>query len=206
MTPKGQSRKPAVAGYSVRRNRRSITYLVSGEESIRPSHQNLRRTGRTVRFDTEVDEHAAVALKTGRRFVVVAHGRADGTVMWFSSARGVSVPWLWVGMERQPSGSRIYLYSCKAGEQLPQHLDRCECFGHVDDVPMPTASTRTVVLRYLNQVDRLVGDPESDVNTWRQRLGEYVNRRLMAEADNPTHFMNSVALQLLRRSLGYVDE
>jgi hypothetical protein len=197
---------PVVAGPCVRLDRKAVTYLVSGDETIRPSHRNLRRTGRRVRFDSEVNQDAAIALKSGRRFVVVAHGRADGTVMWFSSKGGVSARWLWVGMRRPPAGTRVYLYSCKAGIQLPQHLKRCECFGHVDDVPMPTGITKTVVLRYLNQVDRLVGDRESDVNDWRPRLAKYVNKRLEAEVERPTGFMNSVALQMLRRSLGYADE
>jgi len=111
-------------------------------------------------------------------------------------------------METPPVGSRVYLYSCNAGEKLPSFLlEHCECFGHLTEVPMPTAGTRAVVLRYLDEVDRLIRDHRSDVGTWRATLGAYINRALVQEAEKSDgSFMNSVALQLLRRSLGYVDE
>ena len=72
---------------------------------------------------------------------------------------------------------------------------------------MPTAGTRAIVLRYLDEVDRLVRDHRSDLDTWRETLGAYVNRALVEEAEKSDgNFMDSVALQLLRRSLGFVDE
>jgi hypothetical protein len=72
---------------------------------------------------------------------------------------------------------------------------------------MPTAGTRAVILRYLDEVDRLVRDHRSGVDTWREVLGAYVNRALVEEAEKSDgSFMDSVALQLLRRSLGFVDE
>jgi hypothetical protein len=110
-------------------------------------------------------------------------------------------------MEKPPLKSRVYLYSCKAGKKLSTFLEHCECFGHSDDVPMPTAGTRAVVLRYLDEVDRLVRDHRSDVSTWRATLSAYINHALVEEAEKSDgSFMNSVALQLLRRSLGFVDD
>jgi hypothetical protein len=182
-------------------------YLVSGDENIRPSHENLRRSGRRVRYDTQVNDNAALELKARGRFVVVAHGRSDGTIMWFSSARGNAAAWLWVGMETPPVGTRFYLYSCYAGEKLHAHFQRCECFGHSGEVPMPTSGTRKVVLRYLDEVDRLIQNHKSELSTWRATLGAYVNRLLVEEAEKSNgSFINSVALQMLRKSLGYVDE
>jgi hypothetical protein len=207
MTPSGRSRRRVASGRRKRRNRLPLTYLVSGDENIRPSQTNLRQSGRRVRYDHQVSDDAAVALRALGRFVVVAHGRSDGTVMWFNSTRGTAARWLWVGMDKPPVRSRVYLYSCNAGEKLSSFLERCECFGHSAEVPMPTAGTRAVVLRYLDEVDRLVQAPGSDVSTWRATLGAYINRALVEEAEKSDgDFMNSVALQLLRRSLGYVDD
>jgi hypothetical protein len=180
---------------------------VSGDDNIRPSHENLRRSGRRVRYDTQVDHNAARELKARGRFVVIAHGRSDGTVMWFSSARGTAARWLWVGMKAPPVGARLYLYSCYAGKELPTCLNRCECFGHSDEVPMPTKGTKKVVLRFLDEVDRLIQNHKTKVSSWRATLGAYVNRALVEEAEKAdSDFMNSVALLLLRRSLGYTDE
>jgi hypothetical protein len=206
-TPGGQSHGHVAGGRRRRRNRLPLTYLVSGDENIRPSHTNLRQSGRRVRFDTQVNDKAAIELKARGRFVVVAHGRSDGTVMWFSSSRGTPSRWLWVGMADPPVGSRLYLYSCNAGAKLPSSLTKCECFGHSGDVPMPTGGTRAIVLRYLDEVDRLVQDHQSDIRTWRATLGIFINEALVEEAEKAdSNFMNSVALQFLRRSLGYVDE
>jgi hypothetical protein len=72
---------------------------------------------------------------------------------------------------------------------------------------MPTAGTKNAVLRYLDEVDRLVRDHKSQITTWRQILGAYINRALVTEAEKAdSSFMNSVALQMLRQSLGYFDE
>jgi hypothetical protein len=182
-------------------------YLVSGDNDIRPSHENLLRSGRRVRYDTQVDNNAAVELKARGCFVVIAHGRSDGTVMWFSSARGTADRWLWVGMEAPPVGARLYLYSCRVGKELPAYLDLCECFGHWDDVPMPTGITEHAVLRFLDEVDRLIQDHRSDVSCWRATLGAYVNRALVEEAEKAdSNYMDSVAFHMLRQSLGYIDE
>lgn len=181
-------------------------YLVSGDENIRPSDRNLRQAGRVVRTDNEVDEHARSELALAPCFVVVAHGREDGTILWFSSNRGTSVPWLWVGMPEPPTDTRLYLYSCRAGNVLPPSLTRCECAGHVTDVPMPTGGMQEEVLSFLDQVDNLVGNPDSNAVKWHSRLSAYVNRRLVEEAETQGPWVNSVALQMLRRSLGYADE
>ena len=45
------------------------------------------------------------------------------------------------------------------------------------------------------------------VSSWRAILGAYVNRALVEEAEeDDSNFMDSAALQMLRRSLGYIDE
>lgn len=185
--------------------RRRVPYLVSGDENIYPAHTNLKRSGRPVRHDTQVADNAADTIKTGRRFVVIAHGNAAGTISWFNSDRGTTAPWLWVGMPDPPSGGRVYLYACSAGERLRRFLTKCECFGHSTPVPMPTGGTEDVVLRYLDEVDRLMLQSEMDYATWRERLGRFVNREYAVEVLNRTGALNAAAWALLRESLGYVD-
>ncbi len=180
-------------------------YLVSGDENIRPSDDNLRRTGRRVRFDDDVDDDAAVELREGKAFVVLAHGQANGTIKWFKSSRGSSARWLWVGMPRPPRRARLYLYSCHAGRRLPHFLKHCEAFGHVDVVPMPVGEARDAVLGFLTQVDWLVSDTPFDFDEWRGHLAEYVNRKYAAEVENPTGISIAGSLLVLRRSLGYDD-
>ena len=52
-----------------------------------------------------------------------------------------------------------------------------------------------------------VGQRNEFLDQWRATLGAYVNRELVEEAEKANgNFMNSVALQMLRRSLGYADE
>ena len=185
--------------------RRRVSYLVSGDEQIRPSHENLRKAGRHVRHDGEVNDDASTELRGGKCFVVIAHGSADGTLRWYKSSRGSSLPWLWVGMPNAPRHVRLYLYSCKAGRKLPRYLKHCEAFGHVDEVPMPTAPVEPIVLGYLAEVDRLVSASDFDQSAWRQALAAYVDRAYVQEVENPTGMLGSSALLLLRRSLGYPD-
>lgn len=178
-----------------------ITYLVSGDEDIRPSHENLRRSGRRVRYDDEVDLNAAQALRQRRRYVVVAHGRPDGTILWFNSAAAARVRWLWVGMPDPPTSLRLYLYSCNAGPQLSRFLHDCDCFGHSSTVPMPTDGARVVVLDFLSQVDRLVRSRNFDAATWRSALSAYVNEEWERELENRTSPLKASALQMLSESL-----
>lgn len=181
-------------------------YLVSGDSNIRPSDENIRKTGRRVRFDREVNIRAAVELKPGGRFVVVAHGRSDGTIMWFRSDRGTADRWLWVGMTKPPRAVRLYLYACHAGKQLPRQLKHCECFGHVDKVPTPTDGQKHRVLEFLDEVDRLVRDPTLTVEDWRLQLRKFVDDAVVKETENPTDWRDALTLQYLRRSLGYADD
>jgi hypothetical protein len=178
---------------------------VSGDENIRPSDDVLRRSGRRVRFDNEVRDVAADELRAGGRFVVVAHGRSDGTVLWFCSKRGNASRWLWVGMPNPPQNTRIYLYACLAGIRLPRFLRRCEAFGHSDEIPMPTGGAQEVVLRYFDEVDRLMRHNEA-ITDWRVVLGLYVNEAYAEEVERPTGLLSAAALLMLRRSLGYFDE
>lgn len=187
------------------KGRPAVTYLVSGDESITESEANLRESGRRVRHDTAVDARAAVAMKRDKRYVVVAHGSGDGTVMWFRSDGDGAKKWLWVGMGSPPKGARIYLYSCQGGKELPQYLKHCECFGHDGDVPMPHGSGKDIVLAYLDTVDRIMTDSNYNRDTWRAILGSWVNDSLADEAENP-RFGNALYLLMLRKSLGYFDD
>lgn len=185
---------------------RSVLYLVSGAEDIQPSHSNLQRKGRRVKFDCAVSDNAADVLRDGRRYVVVAHGNADGTVKWFNSSRGSALPWLWVNMAGPPKGSRIYLYACRVGRLLPRFLKHCEAFGHSHDVPMPLGAMRDVVLRFLDKVHELMSTKTFDSEGWRTLLAKHVNDELVEEVNRPSGNMMTVpALSMLRRSLGYKD-
>jgi hypothetical protein len=158
-----------------------------------------------VRSDNEVGAVAAGELNPGGRFVVVAHGRADGTVLWHSSKTGSTVRWLWVGMSDPPRDARIYLYTCFAGRKLSRFLKKCDVFGHCDVVPMPTGGAQGVILLYLDEVDRLMrSDPATD--QWQTILARYVNQAYTAEVQQPTGLLNTAALLMLRRSLGFSDD
>lgn len=184
----------------------SVLYLVSGDANIRPSHTNLRRAGKRVRFDVEVSDDAFQEFKAGKRYVVVAHGTADGkTVKWFKSATGASRPWLWVGMRRPPRDARIYLYACHAGRKLPRYLRSCEAFGHLDEVPMPTGGARDAVLGFLSEVEAVVANWPHNAATWRAHLADFVNRAYVAEIEGRTGLLTGQALLLLRKSLGSID-
>ena len=188
------------------RKKSRVTYLVSGDANIQPSHKILRKSGKRVRYDIQVHAKAAVELRIGQRFVVVAHGRADGTVLWFSSARGTAQPWLWVGMPTPPRDTRLYIYSCMAGKKLSPFLDRCETLGHKDVVPMPLDGSRLAVLGFLNKVDRLLGDQSLSPQDWAKELARYVNKTLSAEAEKPVPSLGTITAMLyLRRSMDYAD-
>lgn len=178
-----------------------ITYLVSGDDDIKPAHENLRRSGRRVRYSDEVSLDAARALRQRRRYVVVAHGRPDGTILWFNPAADARVPWLWVGMPDPPTSLRLYLYSCNAGPRLSRFLSDCDCFGHSSEVPMPTDGARVVVLAFLSEVDRLVRARTFDPASWRDALSAYVNEEWERELENRTSPLKASALKLLSESL-----
>src|SRR4051812_30201883 len=110
----------------------TIMYLISGDDDIKASFEAVLSSGRRVLHDMEVNVQASAAIRKKRRYVVIAHGSKHGTVQWYRSDTATSARWLWVGMPSPPTGARIYLYSCHAGEQLSAHLQLCQCFGHSD--------------------------------------------------------------------------
>jgi hypothetical protein len=205
MSP-GRSRKRSDRPRNAVRRRHDVTYLVSGDHDIRPCDVILRKSGRRVRHDREVDRTASREIRPGKKYVVVAHGNADGTIMWCRSEEGVSAKWLWVGMSSPPRGARLYLYSCRVGRVLPRYLKQCECFGHLDVVPMPVATKNDVVLAYLDQVDQLMNQPAFGVEDWRQRLTAYVNREYVNAILKSAPLASVLPLIQLRRSLGYRDD
>ena len=72
---------------------------------------------------------------------------------------------------------------------------------------MPILATKKVVLRFLDEVDRLIQNHKSEVSSWQATLGAYVNRVLVEETEKANgNFMDLYALHMLRRSLGYTDE
>jgi hypothetical protein len=190
----------------VRRARRgTVWYLVSGDPTIRPSDQNIRRSGRRVRYDVQVCPQAHRELRAGQRFVVVAHGRADGTVLWCDASGGEPRRWLWAGMAHPPANARVYVYACSAGPRVLRALRRCEALAHSDAVPMPVGNARALVLRYFREVDHLLADRHSSPADWHAHLAEYVNRAYADEVANPSSILGPGLLLMLRRSLGYVD-
>ncbi len=190
------------------RRRKVITYLVSGDEDIHPSHENIQRTGRRVRHGRQVDGDARRVLRPGHRFVVVAHGnRAGNTVSWFRDDWDDAQPWLYVGMKQPPRGARIHLYSCFAGKKLPRFLKKSEVFGHKHAVPTPTGPAKAIVLAFFDQVEPLFDLADFDREHWRTTLGEYVNELLVQETANLHQSARSMAvLQILRKSLGYLHD
>lgn len=169
------------------------TYLVSGDDNIKPSHKVLRKTGRRVQYDNEVGA-AAQSMRARRRYVVVAHGRRDGTVMWYRSEEAKALRWLWVAMESPPREARIYLYACEAGRRLPRSLKHCECFGHVGVVPMPVGASQMVVLRFLTWVDELMQKGEFSVDGWRKSLKSRVAKAWAAEVERRKTTLDEHAL------------
>ena len=176
-----------------------ITYFVSGAPDMAPSDQVLRRTGRRVRFGEDGSRGGAALLHRNRRYVVVAHGDESGTVYWSNGEGADDFPWLWVGMNPVPSGSRVYLYCCKAGTRLVRFLRGCECFGHSASVPAPVELAESIVLSYLDEVDRLMRRVEFGRAQWRSELLEFVAERMNREIEYPTSLLGvSFWLQLSR--------
>lgn len=188
-----------------RARQRAIWYLVSGDADIRPSDENIRRSGRRVRYDSDVDPEARRELRAGHRFVVVAHGRADGSVLWSSSANGARQRWLWADMANPPAGARVYVYACSAGPRVLSALRQCEAFAHIDSVPMPVSHARNIVLKYFNEIDRLLADLHNTSADWHAHLAQYVNDAYADEVERPSSMLGSSVLYMLRRSLGNVD-
>lgn len=182
-------------------------YLVSGSDDIISAVGALQSRGRLVRHDNDVDDEAHEALRgspeLGNRFVVLAHGRRDGTVRWHKTARGTSANWLWVGMPNPPRHARLYLYCCHTGIHLPGSLAECEAFGHVDRVPIPEGEGDALVLDFLEQVDALMQGAVFDREAWRQQLIGYVQVAYAAEVEAPSGLLGAPTLLLLLRSLGY---
>ena len=176
-------------------------YLVSADANIKPSDEVLRRTGRRVRYGAEVDKEAAIAMKPGGRFVVVAHGRDDGTVMWLGGDDDRPGRWLWIGMRKPPKESEVYLYSCRAGKKLPRHLKHCKCLGHVDVVPSPLGGRKDVVIGFLDEVDRVMRISTSPVE-WHQGLVAYVDSLYVKAVERSATLGYFLPLLILRKSLG----
>jgi hypothetical protein len=181
-------------------------YLVSGEGEIAPALLALQSRKRRVYFDGAVRNEARLTLRHtkrfGGRFVVVAHGRPNGTVRWYKTARAASEDWLWVGMPSPPTGVRIYLYCCYVGRHLPAYLAACEVFGHVGPVPIPSGPDDSLVLDFLDQVDRLVRTRRFDRISWRRRLVEYLEGAFTDEVETPTSLLGAATLRLIIKSLG----
>jgi len=177
------------------------TYLVTGAPDVSPSDQNVRRSGRRVRFDTQVPNRAASAIRAGRRYVVIAHGDSEGTVFWFRSDLGSSVKWMWVGMRDAPRAARVYLYCCHVGPELTRFLKRCESFGHCSSVPAPVDEAEAIVLDYLSKVDELMRRNTFDAGNWRKELQDHVAQRLSDELDVGTSVRSISTWLMLGNSL-----
>jgi hypothetical protein len=134
------------------------------------------------------------------KYVVVAHGDAEGTVYWSADANG-DQPWLWVGMKPAPSKTRVYLYCCSAGPQLSRYLKDCECFGHCSSVPAPVEEAKPIVLAYLSEVDRLMVQSEFHSEKWRISLSTFVGEMLDEELAEPSSLLGPSFLVALGKSL-----
>ena len=187
--------------------KKSVTYLVSGDDNIHPSHVNLRIARKTVRYGDAVGQHADSELVADGCFVVVAHGNARGTVGWHWPRTAVSSPWLWVGMPRPPRGCALYLYSCMVGPRLVPFLAGCEVLGHSGPVPMPVDNYRSAVIGFLGKVDEVITNPKLSPKDWRKELSRYVNGVLAEEGLKPNSRMDVMAMLLMfRSSMGNVDD
>lgn len=179
------------------------TFIVSGAPDIGTAAAALKRAGFRVRHDGDVADSASAALRRGSRSIVVAHGDENGTVHFFKTSNGRSIRWLWVGMTNPPAGCRVYLYSCLAGKKLAKHLKRCDCFGHVDVVPMPQSVADDPITEYLRVAQTIV-DRKSPFNraAWRAELLAYVTERYLAAIENHGEPLHVYLFLLLMRSLG----
>lgn len=125
--------------------------------------------------------------------------------MWFNSDVGRPVRWLWVGMRNPPRRARLYLYACSAGERLCHFMRHCVSMGHSKVVPMPSARANDVVMRYLDEVDRVLADAALDPNDWKNHLAQFLDDELVRVVENPDDMLDVPTVHILRRSLGYVD-
>jgi hypothetical protein len=177
------------------------TYLVSGAPDIAPSHKNLRRRGKVVRYDTEINGNACVAMRHGRRYIVIAHGTQEGVVQLFRTDWNESRRWLYAGMPHPPKGASIYLYACHSGTALPRALRHCVVAGHFEVVPTPVDEARDVVLAFLSKVEALVASGATAAEC-RLALEKYVDKQLADAADN-ANIIRFPILHMLRKSLDY---
>lgn len=180
-----------------------ITYYVSGDADIEPTGENLRATGRTVLQGESVSADARQALTPGGRFVVVAHGDGDGTVYLRQGVADPQVPWVWVGMNPAPTTTRVYFYCCSVGPTLAAYLERCECLGHCDVVPMPVEEDASDVVSFLDEVDEVIGLESFDSGRSVERLRRFVAEKFEAALANAnaTNYRSVIVWQMLARSL-----
>lgn len=180
-------------------------YLVSGDPDILPSHEIIRQRGKLVSHDDDIGERAGEFLTANDYYILVAHG-GPRTVRLFRSTWGEQRPWLFVGMSEPPQGIRLYLYSCSAGLELPDFLDSCEAFGHVDRVPMPTAGDG--VCEFLAKVEEVLHQ-EYDRDAWASELASFVNQRFVSAIRDAEQggqdFRAPLIWTMLRKSLGSRD-
>lgn len=134
---------------------------------------------------------AAEELRADGRYVVVAHGGADGTVVWCDND-GSHQPWMWVGMDPAPTRTRVYLYCCHAGPALTRALKHCESFGHSSRVPAPVEGAEAVVVPFLDRVDELMNGDDFDAAAWRRELSSFVAEQLELERQEPTSVLGKV--------------
>ena len=180
-----------------------VLFLVSGEGDVVRAVDGLRRAGKRVHHGDGVADSAAAVLKAGRKYIVVAHGSAAGTVRFFKPSRGSAEPWLWVKMPEPPKGTRLYLYCCRAGRRLPRFLKHCESFGHVDVVPMPTGEHDDFVIDFLHEAESLMKRRTFDRSAWLKHLLGYVDERYVDEVEFPGEsLLLGPQLLMLRTSLG----
>lgn len=179
----------------------SVVFVVSGEEDIRDTANLLRSQGYSVVHDEEVEECAQVAL-SGGRYLVVAHGSQDGSIT-IARSSGETTKWLWVNMPDPPSGGRVYLYACHAGEKLVPALDACEAFGHVDLVPMASDDAEHCVSQFLAQAASLVASEGFDRTTWQRTLCAFLDVALQDAYDNEGAMNDFYVVHLLRKSLRF---
>lgn len=171
-----------------------VEYLISGGPDLAPSVQAIGNGTRVVVHDDNVNDNASKQLVSGGRYIVIAHGSADGTVHWFKSSRGSSQRWLWVTMPNRPEGARIYLYCCNVGPHLRKALTGCEVLGHVGPVPMPDGSPDDPVLEFLQQVERLASMPAFAPEESAIELLGFASSRFAEEVEFPSESMKAAVI------------
>jgi hypothetical protein len=189
----------------VKSKKAKTSYIVSGANDIAPSDKVIRRSGRRVLYDTEINQDAKQVLKKDARYVVIAHGSPSGTVSLYRTDWGESRPWLFVSMPHPPTGTRMYLYSCHVGNKLPRSLKKCEVSGPLDVVPMPVGFAKNVVLAFFAEIEKLLLDePKCEPKKWNEKLSKFVNTQIALETEKE-NLQTLTILAILRRALGYGD-